>query len=190
MYDGNWPVIDGRASIENGEHIYLKGVKMDWPIKNLLRTDSTDWDNGHFMHAFLGPTDYHRQHAPVSGTVLEAKVIQNQVYLQVEKRKDEDGICMDRAICRPKHEIGRRQGMKKKLDVPDEAGYQWCQTRGLIVIQTEDYGKVAFLPIGMAQVSSVILKVKKDDKVKEGQLLSYFQFGGSDGVVVFETSEI
>ncbi|KAF7596943.1 hypothetical protein BBP40_011989 [Aspergillus hancockii] len=110
---------------------------------------------------------YHRQHAPVSGTVVVARVVQNQVYLQVEKKKG-------------------RQGVKKKLDAPDEAGYQWCQTRGLIVIQTEKYGKVAFLPIGMAQISSVVLQVKQGDCVNKGDFVSYFQFGGSDGVVVFE----
>ena len=26
--------------------------------------------NGQFMHAFLSPNDYHRQHAPVAGTVV------------------------------------------------------------------------------------------------------------------------
>ncbi|PGH20112.1 hypothetical protein AJ80_03680 [Polytolypa hystricis UAMH7299] len=185
MYDGNWLINDGIVSIQGEEHFYLKGVKVDWPIKDLLRTTGDEWKNGHFMHAFLSPTDYHRQHAPVSGKVIEARVIQNQVYLQVEKKKDENGLCADRAIARPRHEIDRR-GELYKLDAPDEAGYQWCQTRGLIVIQTANYGKVAILPIGMAQVSSVVITTKVGNDVKKGDNISYFQFGGSDVVVVFE----
>ena len=54
------------------------------------------------------------------------------------------------------------------------------------MIQTEKYGKVAILPIGMAQVSSVVLTVEKGDQVKKGDNISYFQFGGSDCVMVFE----
>ena len=34
-------------------------------------------------HAFLNPTDYHRQHAPVAGTVLEARVILGQVSIEI-----------------------------------------------------------------------------------------------------------
>ena len=193
-YAGNWPIIKGKIQLQ------IKGVDYyHWPVKDLLQTTEDTWNEGHFTHSFLGPTDYHRQHAPVSGEVIEARVIQNQVYLQVA----------DRAMVRAPAEVKRRRGVrvqyesegenseggedsgpgaskKDDLDAPDDAGYQWCQTRGLIVIQTEKYGKVAILPIGMAQVSSVMLTVKKGDHVKKGDNISYFQFGGSDCVMVFE----
>ena len=40
----------------------------------------------------------------------------------------------------------------------------------------------------MCQISSVVLKVKKGDIVTKGvSEISYFQFGGSDCVVVFES---
>lgn len=38
----------------------------------------------------------------------------------------------------------------------------------------------------MAQVSSVLLSVKAGDKIEKGDEISYFQFGGSDCVMVFE----
>lgn len=44
------------------------------------------------------------------------------------------------------------------------------------------------LPIGMCQVSSVKLHVQKGDTVKKGDLISHFEFGGSDCVVVFQAS--
>ena len=42
------------------------------------------------------------------------------------------------------------------------------------------------LPIGMAQVSSIVLGVEPGDVVTKGQKISHFEFGGSDFVLVFE----
>ena len=49
-------------------------------------------------------------------------------------------------------------------------------------------GLVALLPIGMGQVSSVNFEsnVKKGLKVRKGDPLGYFLFGGSDFVMIFE----
>ena len=76
--------------------------------------------------------------------------------------------------------------MVKTVDAPDSPGYQFLQARGLILIDNKDVGLVAVLPIGMAQVSLVVLRVKKGDVVEKGQEISYFQFGGSDIVMVFQ----
>ncbi|KAI0122423.1 putative phosphatidylserine decarboxylase [Daldinia grandis] len=177
--------------VENGT-VTIKGFV--WPVKKLLQ-GLDGFNDGSFMHAFLGPTDYHRQHAPVSGKVLEAKVIQELVYLQVTEDPDHPGLSPDRGLLVKKPFVGQKRmkgftagGGKdlKDLAAPDEPGYQWCQTRGVIVIQTPDHGKVAVLPIGMAHVSSVVLTTKKDQSIEKGQEISYFQFGGSDIVLIFE----
>lgn len=193
----------GNCAVQNGD-VIIKSVH--WPIEKLLRGAPGNYDNGSFMHAFLGPTDYHRQHAPVSGTVVEARVIQELVYLHVTKDSDKVGLAADRGLLVKKPQKVEKRlrdliatgGKKLKtllasggtsffdLTAPDDPGYQWCQTRGLIVIETEEYGKVAVLPIGMAHVSSVVLTVEKGQKVEKGQEISYFQFGGSDVVLVFE----
>jgi phosphatidylserine decarboxylase len=47
---------------------------------------------------------------------------------------------------------------------------------------------VAVLPIGMCQVSSVILSAEVGVSVRKGEELSYFQFGGSDIIVLFESA--
>ncbi|KAI9925113.1 hypothetical protein MW887_006521 [Aspergillus wentii] len=173
-FHGHWDVVQGDVT--------LKGVP--WPIEKLLQNTAGEFATGSFMHAFLGPTDYHRQHAPVTGTVVESRIIQEQVYLEVTMKQD--GMAPNRGLFVNK--IKDRSDAKdfKDLDAPDTPGYQWCQTRGLIVIETENHGKVAVLPIGMAQVSSVVLKVKPGDKVNRGDEISYFQFGGSDVVLVFQ----
>ena len=64
-----------------------------WPISELMGDSdyAENYDNGIWMQSFLGPTDYHRQHAPVSGTVVEAKVIPGLSYLNVISEPDSQG---------------------------------------------------------------------------------------------------
>jgi len=45
---------------------------------------------------------------------------------------------------------------------------------------------VAVLPMGMCQVSSVVLECKAGDTLTKGEEISYFQFGGSDIVLMFQ----
>jgi hypothetical protein len=120
-------------------------------------------------------------------------------------------------------ELARAVIPRRYLDADDPTGYQFVQCRGLLVLDSP-IGKVAVLPMGMAQVSSVVfvdpqknnepillteaekkecgydylrmadrlnIKIKKAlvDKttiLDKGAMFSYFQFGGSDCVVVFE----
>ncbi|KAL4876990.1 phosphatidylserine decarboxylase-domain-containing protein [Aspergillus karnatakaensis] len=246
VFNGQWDIEDGSVHIDPADvksaevTVDIKGIT--WPIKDLVRSISEDtvYDNGSFTHAFLGPTDYHRQHAPVEGKVIETKNIQEQVYLQVAQSTTKDGkttIYPERGVVISPQEQQRRSvntsNLEKKtnsesqmkllaryketnhleknqseqpaangpkpdagITAPDHAGYQWCQTRGLIVIDTSydskgnkkstDNGLVAVLPMGMAQVSSVVLTVKEGQFLEKGQNISYFQFGGSDIVTVFQ----
>jgi len=47
---------------------------------------------------------------------------------------------------------------------------------------------VACLPVGMAQVSSVVITAEVGVELHKGEEMGYFQFGGSDFVMVFEQS--
>jgi phosphatidylserine decarboxylase len=245
VFNGNWDIKNGIVHIDQRDtessHAYIDVKGIDWPINDLVRTidGSETYHNGSFMHAFLGPTDYHRQHAPVEGKVVRAKNIQEQVYLQVESitKDGKTTISPVRHIMISPRELQRRKQNTEELEnttnsesqkkllaryreinnleanqseqpsangpkpdegitAPDKAGYQWNQTRGIIVIDTSydsrgrkkavDNGLVAVLPIGMAQVSSVVITVKEGEYVEKGQNISYFQFGGSDIVTVFQ----
>ena len=156
---------------------YITAKKLNWSINQLLEGSPYKdcFENGLFMHSFLSPTDYHRQHAPVGGKVLESRVIQGQVYLQVVAKPIEDG-----------GNIHNLQ-LQNNYEAIDNTGYQFAQTRGLIVLDTP-IGLVAVLPIGMCQVSSVILTAEVGVTVRKGEELSYFQFGGSDIIVLFQAS--
>lgn len=164
----------GQWEIRTNSEVSVKNLH--WSIDELL--DGSPYKdrfvNGQFMHAFLSPNDYHRQHAPVGGTVLEARVILGQVYLDVV------------AVPVPEDPDGKRQLRPlRSLDVKDDTGYQFAQARGLIVLDTP-IGLVAVLPIGMCHVSSVILTAEVGVTLRKGEELSYFQFGGSDVIVLFE----
>jgi len=165
----------GQWEIRKDSNVTVKNL--NWKISELLEGSpyKDRFENGIFMHSYLGPTDYHRQHAPVGGKVLEARVIQGQVYLEVE------------AVPAIDHAEHHELKFKKKYDSLDTPGYQFAQTRGLIVLDTP-IGLVAVLPIGMCQVSSVIITAEVGVTVRKGEELSYFQFGGSDIILVFEAS--
>ena len=169
----------GWWQIDEQSDIYVEEMKDNvleikglwYSIHDLLR-DSAYKDRfrgGIFTHSFLNSIDYHRWHTPVQGKVVEAKVIQGQVYLDVhvEQRKLRDGTTVN------------------VLSALDGTGYQFVQTRGLIVIDSP-IGLVACLPMGMAQVSSVVITADVGVTLHKGEELGYFQFGGSDWVMVFE----
>ncbi|KAI9056970.1 hypothetical protein FKP32DRAFT_1381583 [Trametes sanguinea] len=170
-FNGSWDV-DSRGTAT----FTSKGVP--WPIGLLLddernaRPYGKDFAGGKFSHSFLNSTDYHRIHAPVAGEVLEARVIEGLCYLQVEAVPDNKGR--------------NRVGIRRRLLAPDQPGFQFLQTRGLVLIKNPDVGLVAVLPVGMPQVASVVMSVKQGDVIKKGQEIGYFQMGGSDIVMVFQ----
>lgn len=164
---------DGQWEVNGDSKVNIKGLY--WSIEELLTGSDykDDFAGGIWIHQFLNTTDYHRQHAPVSGKVLEAREIQGTVYLQVTAEPI------------PGDEKGRSHIVRRELDAPDQAGYEFMQMRGLIVIDS-NIGKVAVLPMGMAQVSSIVVTAEKGTKLQKGDEISYFQFGGSDIVMVFQ----
>jgi phosphatidylserine decarboxylase len=79
-FDGTWPVESPSVEITTFD---VKGVP--WAISQLLDDFKLGpmFAGGVFTHSFLGPSDYHRQHAPVAGKVVDAKVIPGICYLEV-----------------------------------------------------------------------------------------------------------
>jgi len=164
----------GQWEIRKDSHVTVK--ELHWQVRELLG-DSPFRDrfkNGIFMHSFLNVTDYHRLHTPVGGKVVEAREIMGQAYLEVAAETipgDVGGA--------------KRLRVVRHLEVQDNTGYQFGQARGLVVIDSP-IGLVAVLPIGMAQVASVILTAEEGVTLRKGEEIGYFQFGGSDIVVLFE----
>ena len=167
---GSWNISeDSEISVKEPE-LDLKNVR--WSIRQLLEGSAyaDRFRGGLFMHSYLSVADYHRWHSPVQGNVLEARVIQGQIYMEVRSKVEYVGGKPDIIA-----------------DIVDGTGFQFVQTRGLIVLDSP-IGLVACLPVGMALVSSVVITAAVGRTLRKGEEMGYFQFGGSDFVMVFERS--
>ena len=78
--------------------------------------------------------------------------------------------------------------MKKYLLNAGTPGWQTIESRALVIVETEQFGLVAVLPIGMSQISSVALEkdLKPGKQIKKGDEFGAFLFGGSDIVMLFQ----
>ena len=68
--------------------------------------------------------------------------------------------------------------------------YQFSQERGLVIIESPVVGLVAVVPVGMSLISSVTLTPEVGAVLRKGDGFGYFQFGGSDIVLVFQDRNV
>lgn len=166
---GIWE-IDEDGNIVQHEGVLIKSRQFN-AVDDLLGPESTHrglFNGGTLTHSFLDVNDYHRYHFPVSGTITELRKIQ-----AIDAA---GGITIWDA---------EAQRYRLECDIP---GWQSIETRGLVVIDTEEYGLVAVLPIGMSQISSInfVPELAVGQHVEKGDLLGWFLFGGSDIVYIFQ----
>ncbi len=166
---GVWK-IDENSNIVSHGGIPIKS-NIFTSIKVLIGKDSqyiNEFTNGTLTHTFLDVNDYHRYHFPIGGTIKEVRIIQ---------RDDAAG-----GITKWNAELN------KYVLESETPGWQNIETRGCVIIETENYGLAALLPIGMSQISSVNFEstVTVGNTVKKGDMLGYFLFGGSDFVILLQ----
>ena len=174
----------GQLEISTSSTITAKGLT--WSISELM-ADSPFKDHfksGTWMHGYNATSDYHRIHAPVGGKVVEARVMSGQHYALIETLdlETEQSGSANYSIDEKKKTLHKR----RVFYTPNDPGYQFVQGRGLVVLDTY-IGMVAILPVGMAVISSVILTAEEGVTLRKGEELGYFQFGGSDIVVMFDS---
>jgi len=108
--------------------------------------------------AYLSPLSYHRWHSPVSGTVVKAYV--------------KDGTYYAEAASRGFDPAGPN----------DSQGYITAlATRAVLFIEANDprIGLLCVLAVGMAEVSSCEITVYEGQRLRKGEPLGMFHFGGS-----------
>lgn len=169
MPQGVWQ-IDANSNIAQKKGVAIKSGTLT-SIVTLIGDDSqykNEFANGIMTHTFLDVQDYHRFHFPVGGIIKEVRNIDEQ---------DAVGgiITWDPSI--PRYMLD--------CTVPS---WQAIETRGCVIIETEQYGLVAILPIGMSQICSVKFEdnINAGTTVKKGDMLGCFLFGGSDIVMLFQ----
>ncbi|GIP39008.1 phosphatidylserine decarboxylase proenzyme [Paenibacillus sp. J31TS4] len=73
-------LITGMGPIEAGQLLNIKG--QDYTIEELLNRSPRmiNYRDGFYFVLYLSPTDYHRIHSPVTGTILEKERVSGKVY--------------------------------------------------------------------------------------------------------------
>ncbi|WP_442603393.1 archaetidylserine decarboxylase [Paenibacillus sp. KN14-4R] len=73
-------LITGMGPIEEGLILNVKG--QDYTVDDLLNHSPRriNYENGFYFVLYLSPTDYHRIHSPVTGTILEKEHVPGRVY--------------------------------------------------------------------------------------------------------------
>jgi phosphatidylserine decarboxylase len=120
---------------------------------------------GTIYQAFLSAFNYHRWHAPVSGTVTSAYAVRGSYYSVA----DSEGV--------------------DPAGLNDSQGYITAvAARAVIVIDCDEpaIGQVACIFVGMADVSSCVIDALPGQRVAKGDELGFFQYGGSTFCLVLE----
>jgi phosphatidylserine decarboxylase len=120
---------------------------------------------GSVYQAFLSAFNYHRWHAPVSGTIAKAYLIDGTYYSDAEAEGEDPG------------------------GLNDSQGYTSAvAARAVIVIDSDEQaiGTVACVFVGMAEVSSCVIEAMPGQHVAKGDELGFFQYGGSTYCLMFE----
>jgi phosphatidylserine decarboxylase len=148
------------SSPDDATRFWIKGRKFS--VKGLL-TENTyqDFEGGPMVIFRLAPQDYHRFHSPVTGRILRVDDVPGMLYTV-------NPIAVTSKYCNVFTE----------------------NKRAICLIQTEEFGKVAFVAIGATMVGTITWSKKEGDHVKKGEEMGYFSFGGSTVICVFQKGRI
>jgi phosphatidylserine decarboxylase len=138
----------------------------------LANDDSVDqFVGGTVYQAFLSATNYHRWHSPVAGTIVRAFVQAGTYYSEADA-----------------------EGKDAVEPMNSQSYLAHVAVRAIVLIEADDpvIGLMAFVPVGMSDVSSCMIdpKVTPGYHVGKGEELGYFQYGGSTHCLVFRPGAI
>lgn len=158
---------------------YLNNVKkfdtfwiksQPYSLDHLLAGNYVDYFvGGSVYQAYLSAENYHRWHSPISGTIVNTIQVGGTYYSETIA-----------------------EGFDTAGPNNSQGYIAHVAARALIFIESPDpvIGMICVVPIGMAEVSSCKITVKTGQKVKKGEQIGYFQFGGSTHCVIFKKGAI
>jgi phosphatidylserine decarboxylase len=144
-----------------------------YSLRDMLANDESaaQFAGGTVYQAFLSATNYHRWHSPVAGTIVRAFVTEGTYYSEADSEGAE--------AAEPRY---------------SQSYLAHVAARAVIIIEADNpaIGQVAFVPVGMSEVSSCLIDpaVKPGYHVAKGAELGYFQFGGSTHCLVFRPGAV
>lgn len=153
------------------DQFWIKG--QPYSVLDMLAYDelAESFVGGTVYQAFLSALSYHRWHSPVSGTIKKVRLVEGTYYSEPlwEDFSADSGADPD----------GENTSQEYLSAVA---------TRAIIWIEADNkkLGTVAFIGIGMTEVSTCDTTVKEGQKVKKGDEIGMFHFGGSTHCVLFQ----
>lgn len=161
-------------NVKMRDHFWVKG--QPYSVRDMLAGDALaeNFAGGTVYQAFLSALSYHRWHAPVSGTVIKAFV--------------QDGTYFSEPLFETlaSGDLGTQEIHVDGINVGQ--GYlSSVATRAIIIIEADNptIGLMAFVGIGMVEVSTCEITVKEGDHITKGQQTGMFHFGGSSYCLLF-----
>ncbi|KAG1865014.1 phosphatidylserine decarboxylase [Suillus subalutaceus] len=164
-------------NVKKHDQFWLKGQSYSlYDMFNRNDEYAKLFEGGTVYQAFLSPADFHRWHSPIKGTIADIVVVEGTYYAVLPDAGAEQGD--------PDLEGGDPRGalIRSQPFLTIEA------TRVLIYIKPEDSNvgpMMCFIAVGMAEVSTCQVRVKKGQAVEPGMELGMFHFGGSSHALVF-----
>jgi phosphatidylserine decarboxylase len=159
------------TDVQRDDRFWIKS--QPYSLADMLADDDSvdEFVGGTVYQAFLSANNYHRWHSPVAGKIVRAFVKEGTYYSEA----DSEG--------------------KDAVEPTNSQSYlAHVSARAIILIEADDpvIGLVAFVPVGMVEVSSckIASKVRPGHHVEKGEELGYFQFGGSTHCLVFRPGVI
>lgn len=153
-----------QSNVQERDKFWLKG--QPYSLVNIFNYDklASQFLGGTIYQAFLSSIDYHRWHAPVSGTVEKVVLVPGTYFA------DSPAV-----------------GMVSDGPVLSQSYMTVMATRALIFIRA-DYspiGLMCFVAVGMGEVSTCEVTVQVGQHVKKGEQIGMFHFGGSTHCLIF-----
>jgi phosphatidylserine decarboxylase len=159
------------TDVKRQDRFWIKS--QPYSLQDMLADDDSidQFVGGTVYQAFLSATNYHRWHSPVAGTIVRAFLQEGTYYSEA----DSEG--------------------KDAVEPTNSQSYiANVAARAIILIEADDpvIGLMAFVPVGMVEVSSCMIdsKVTPGYHVAKGEELGYFQYGGSTHCLVFRPGAI
>ncbi|MGZ4605259.1 MAG: phophatidylserine decarboxylase associated domain-containing protein [Blastococcus sp.] len=160
-----------KSDVQRQDRFWLKS--QPYSLEDMLANDESvdQFVGGTVYQAFLSATNYHRWHSPVAGKIVRAFVQEGTYYSEA----DSEGA--------------------DAVEPQNSQGYMaHVAARAVILIEADHpaIGLVAFVAVGMSEVSSCVIdsSITPGHHVAKGEELGYFQFGGSTHCLVFRPGVI
>jgi phosphatidylserine decarboxylase len=158
------------SDVKYRDRFWVKG--QPYSVVDILSQDplAEQFVGGTIYQAFLSALSYHRWHSPVSGTIRKSYVVDGTYYSEPlfedfnqDKGADPQGLSVSQEYLSA------------------------VATRAIMFIEADNpkIGLMAFLGIGMTEVSTCEVTVKEGQHVKKGDEIGMFHFGGSTQCLMF-----